>query len=209
MLLSALELSDFMRRFRLDFPAWKPALEAICRAHAIPADPIHPFTEGSNLIARVADDRVVKIFPEFHRHQWENEWRTLRRLQSALLPIRIPKLLAHGQRPEGWAYVIVDYLPGVLLEQIWSGLTGLEKSSVLRQIGQIMASVHHRAMGELEDLQPGWSAFLEKQAGGALQRQILHRSSELKQQVRLPAWETRVQSFQELVDLIFPVPCTA
>ncbi|SET21210.1 hygromycin-B 7''-O-kinase [Stigmatella erecta] len=299
-----------MRRFRRDFSAWRPAIEAICREHAIDTDEIHPFTEGSNLIARAANDRVVKVFPEFHRHQWESEWRALRHLQGASLPIRIPTLIAHGQRPDGWTYVIVESLPGVLLEEIWAGLTEPEKSSLLRQAGQAMASVHQAAIGGLKDLQPEWHSFLETQAGGALQRHqskgmpawflsglegfvsehrprfqaprsvlltgeytpfnllaekemgrwsitgmidfgdamigapeydflgpllflaegkpaliegffegygghapaaswlmclaVLHRYSDLKQQVRIPAWETRVQSLQELTGLIFP-----
>ncbi|WP_225413680.1 aminoglycoside phosphotransferase family protein [Stigmatella hybrida] len=310
MLLPELELSDFMRRFRRDFSAWRPALEAICREHAMGTDELHPFIEGSNLIARVANDRVVKIFPEFHRHQWESEWRTLHHLQSAALSIRIPKLIAHGQRPDGWTYVIVECLPGVLLEEIWGGLTDPEKSSLFYQIGQAMASVHRIGIGALKALPPEWTSFLEKQAGGAFQRHqakampdwflrglndfvsghrawfqaprsviltgeytpfnllaekrmnqweltgmidfgdamigapeydflgpllflaegkpalserffegygerapaaswlmclaILHRYSDLKQQVRIPAWETRVQSVQALMDLIFP-----
>lgn len=299
-----------MRRFRRDFSAWKPALEAICREHAMGTDALHPFTEGSNLIARVANDRIVKIFPAFHRHQWESEWRTLRHLQSAAVSIRIPELIAHGQRPDGWTYVIVECLPGVLLEEIWGGLTEPEKSSLLRQIGQVMASVHRIGVGALKELQPEWTSFLEKQASGAFQRHqakampdwflrglddfvsghrarfqaprsviltgeytpfnllaekkmnqwqltgmidfgdamigaleydflgpllflaegkpalsesffegygerapaaswlmclaILHRYSDLQAQVRIPAWETRVQSLQELTDLIFP-----
>jgi hygromycin-B 7''-O-kinase len=122
---------EFIETYRGKFEKWRGAIEELCLEHSVAPESIAPFTDGSNLIVSVDDRYVVKIFPPFHRHQWESEWRVLDRLWSNGLSIPIPKLIAHGQRSDHWTYVILSKLPGVTLENIWPSLDGSQKISFL------------------------------------------------------------------------------
>jgi hygromycin-B 7''-O-kinase len=154
---------DFDEHYRLDPGAWKSAIEEVGHAHGIPFEDFSPFSDGSNLIAAVADEFVIKIFPPFHRHQWESEWRVLRRLWEHGLSIPIPKLIAQGERNDHWSYVILSKLPGVTLESVWPGLSIGEKTSLMAEIGTMMAQVHSVPIAELHDLEPEWGSFLRGQ----------------------------------------------
>ncbi|MBC7690314.1 MAG: phosphotransferase [Methylotenera sp.] len=154
---------NFNSRYRLDFAAWMGAIEEVCSQHGFASRDLKPFTDGSNLIASVTDRYVIKIFPPFHRHQWESEWRVLRRLGEHGLSIPIPKLLAQGERDDHWPYVVLSRLPGVTLEGIWPKLSQGEKTRLMTEIGRIMAQVHSVPVGDLHDLEPEWAPFLKMQ----------------------------------------------
>lgn len=171
--------TDFDTRYRLDAPTWLPAIAEICRNHGLSPATLIPFQDGSNLIASVADEYVIKVFPPFHRNQWESEHRTLTKLWNHDISIPIPRLLAEGEREDNWTYVILSKLPGESLERVWPGLTIVEKIACMRQIGRIMASVHAVTVGDLSDLDPPWQPFLQLQVA---QCQARH------QRLGMPEW---------------------
>ncbi len=138
-----------------------------------------PFQDGSNLIASVAHEYVVKVFPPFHRNQWESEHRALTKLWNHDIYIPIPRLVAQGEREDHWTYVILSKLPGESLERVWPGLTIVEKVACMQQIGRIMASVHSVPVGDLFDLDPPWQPFLQSQVA---QCQARHK------RLGMPAW---------------------
>jgi hygromycin-B 7''-O-kinase len=155
--------ADFDTRYRLEPRTWLPAIGEVCAAHGLPFKHVIPFTDGSNLIASVADEFVVKVFPPFHRNQWESEFRTLKRLWTEDISIPIPRLLASGEREDGWTYVILSKLPGVTLESVWPQLSMADKVASMQQIGRMMARVHSVPVGELHDIDPPWEPFLQQQ----------------------------------------------
>lgn len=170
---------DRYRRLRADPAAWLPAVQAICAAHGLESEAPAPFADGANLVAAVDERWVVKVFPPFHRHQYESEHRALAHLRGRDLPLRVPTLLAHGVRDDGWAYVIQERLAGELLERRWSTLGADERSRVLAQIGELMAAVHRVPLGPLASLPPEWSGFL------AAQREACRRRHE---RLGAPRW---------------------
>jgi hygromycin-B 7''-O-kinase len=153
----------FDQVFRLDLPAWRVAVVEVCAAHDLECASVAAYADGSNLVAAVDNRWIVKIFPPFHRHQWESEHRVLARLQGEKLPLRVPLLIAVGTRSDGWFYVITDKLPGVTLETCWDQLGAQERARVLEQIGSTMATIHRLPLGELSTLPPEWSSFLSEQ----------------------------------------------
>jgi hygromycin-B 7''-O-kinase len=155
--------ADFDSRYRLDAQTWLPVIAEICHDHGLSSTALAPFADGSNLIASVADEFVIKVFPPFHRNQWESEYRTLRELGKHDISIPIPRLVAHNERDDGWTYVILSKLPGVTLESIWPQIDLAEKAEIMGQIGRIMARVHQVPVGELQDLDPPWASFLPAQ----------------------------------------------
>ena len=144
---------DFHVRYRPAFAAWRPAVEDVCAQHGIAARDLRPFADGSNLVAQVDDRAVVKIFPPFHRPQWESERRVLPRFAGAL-PIAVPALLATGERDDGYTYLILERLAGTSLDARWPGLSRAARASLLQTIGTTMAAAHALPIGTLADLPP-------------------------------------------------------
>jgi hygromycin-B 7''-O-kinase len=159
----------FHKAFRLRPARWQEAVRDLCRRHRLPFQPFQPFSDGSNLVAGVGERWIVKIFPPFHRHQWESEHRVLRYLNGRV-EVPIPELPACGEAENGWTFVIITRLSGESLETAWPQCTPEEKAGLLRSIGRIMAQVHALPVGELHSLEPHWEAFLAGQVAGALHR---------------------------------------
>lgn len=155
---------DFDRRFRLEPESWRQPFLELWRAHG--PDPslesaFSPFRDGSNLIAALGSGWIMKVFPPFLRHQWVSEWRVMQHLDGQLnLPI--PRFYKAGD-DQGWTFIIMSRLPGVTLEKVWPELSAAEKTSVLSDIGRIMARVHAVPLGQLHDLPPSWSEFFPTQ----------------------------------------------
>jgi hygromycin-B 7''-O-kinase len=106
-----------------------------CAAHCVECDVVSPFADGSNLVAAVNDQWIVKIFPPFHRHQWESERRVLAHLRGETLPLKVPMLIADGTRDDGWPYVIMETLPGVVLATCWDDVGTQDRTSMIEKIG--------------------------------------------------------------------------
>ena len=159
----------FQQMLENDAGPWLPVVAEICAAHQLPAAPLRAFRDGSNLVASVGEQVVVKIFPPFHRHQWHSEHLTLAYLENRL-SVPVPELLASGQRKEGWTYVVMRQLPGQILEDVWPGLSLEEKKSLLTSIGQLMAEVHRLNGRPLPALEPDWASFLQQQQAQAFAR---------------------------------------
>lgn len=178
MLPSSIKLSDFIQNYRLQPEKWREAVFEICDKHNISTNLFSPFTDGSNLIASIEDRYIVKIFPPFHRHQWDSEYKTLQHL-AGKVSVSIPELIAFGECDDIWTYVIISKLPGITLENVWKECNGVEKINLLNRIGKIMSEVHSLPVGNLITLEPQWNYFLEKQL-------TTYKARHLKN--RMPDW---------------------
>jgi hygromycin-B 7''-O-kinase len=166
---ATIDPDDFDTGYRLAPQAWRFAIEELCVAHGLPHTDVRSFSDGSNLVAAVEGRWVVKIYPPFHRHQWESERRVLPRLHGRI-SVAVPALLAQGIREDGWTYVIIEKLPGALLESCWATFEQADKVRVLTQIGAAMASVHALPVDDLSTLPPDWNAFVHTQAAACKAR---------------------------------------
>lgn len=160
---STLEPASFERAFRPDHAAWRAAVLEVCKADGIECDAVAAFADGANLVAAVGERWVVKIFPPFHRHQWESERRVLAHLRGKQLPLKVPALITEGTRDDLWPYLIMEKLPGEVLETCWGSFDTQDRVRVVEQIGSAMAAVHRLPLGELATLEPEWSSFLRQQ----------------------------------------------
>ena len=74
------------------------------------------------------------------------------------LSLPIPELLFEGER-DGWPYLVITRLPGVVGSEVWPALPEDQKERVLAQIGATIAEVQRAPPGELSRIEPGWDAF--------------------------------------------------
>ncbi|WP_315838409.1 aminoglycoside 3'-phosphotransferase/choline kinase family protein [Bradyrhizobium prioriisuperbiae] len=93
---------------------------------------------------------------------------TLRQL-SGRLDVPIPEIVLEGER-EGWPYLVITRLDGVLGTQAWPQLPEDQKERVLHHIGETIAQVQRAPLGELADLEPAWPAFIARQIAGCRAR---------------------------------------
>ena len=158
-----------LKRLRANEAHWLPAAQQIVRAEGYDGAQLVPFGAGTNLVAALNDQLVLKIFPSFHRAKFLSERATLRVLGGRVGDVATPELLHHGEC-EGWSYLIMSRLEGVAASEVWPLLAEADKPRLLRQLGRLIADVQQVSPGELLTLGPRWSDFLQMQLAGCRAR---------------------------------------
>ena len=177
-MLSLPDLSDYeaFKAWRADPLQGTAAALDIARHHGLPhADP-QIFSTGTNLVVGLGERLILKIFPPFLRGQFVSERMSLAQLRGRL-SLPIPEIVLEGER-DGWPYLVITRLSGVLGAQAWPVVPEVQKERVLFQIGQTIAQVQRVPIGELSGIEPGWERFMAQQIKGCRAR---HQSLGLPQ----------------------------
>jgi len=161
MLPAAITTAEY-EALRSDPQRWEPVLADIAEAHGLGRPELRAVGDGSNLVARLGDDLVIKLFPPLMRHQYESERLTLRHLQGQLSTL-IPEIVIDGET-SGWPYLVMTRLEGVSLSAVWGECTEEEKRSILYSMGRLTAEVQAVPPGPLTALEPEWKGFMAGQA---------------------------------------------
>lgn len=150
-----------------DLPAWREVIESIAAEQGGGA--IEQMPDSTAMVALLADDRVLKLYPPFLRDHCDFERAALPHFEGRLgLPT--PRLLGSGQR-DGWPYLVISRLAGVPLVQVWSSLTEPQRLLALHAIGRLAAQAHALPVAPLAALAPAWPAFIQRQRAGCMHRQ--------------------------------------
>jgi len=152
---------DSYRAWRSDRSRWLPVARDIADGHGLPCDAPHVFSTGTNLVVGLDGDLILKIFPPFLRPQFVSERGALAVLRGRL-GIPIPDLVADGER-DGWPYLVITRLSGVVGSEVWPSLPEAEKERVLFEIGAVIAEVQRVPPGALLAIEPRWDAFMRSQ----------------------------------------------
>jgi hygromycin-B 7''-O-kinase len=153
---------DAYAELRREPARWLPAMSSIASAHAPERADLRAVETGSNLIALLGDDLVIKLFPPFLAYQFESERRALRVLNGRLRT-PTPAIVAESAIDD-WPYLVITRLEGVALGAIWSEIAEEERRSILHAIGALIAEVQALPLGVMTELEPRWSEFIEQQA---------------------------------------------
>ena len=166
--LPSLQDYEAFHAWRADPSRWLPIALDIAHSHGLkPAAP-HVFTTGTNLVIGLGDETILKIFPPMLRTQYVSERLSLKQLHGQL-SLPIPKILFDGER-DGWPYLVITRLHGVLGSEVWPALVEDQKERVLFQIGATIAEVQRAPLGELSRIEPGWREFMTRQIAGCRAR---------------------------------------
>ncbi|MBR0794464.1 phosphotransferase [Bradyrhizobium jicamae] len=152
---------DTYRAWRTDTSRWLPVARDIADNHGLPCDAPHVFSTGTNLVVGLGDDLILKLFPPFLRRQFVCERAALMELHGRL-NITIPEIVAAGER-DGWPYLVITRLPGVVGSEVWPSLPEVEKQRVLFEIGAVIAEVQLIPPGALLALEPRWDVYMQGQ----------------------------------------------
>ena len=154
--------------WRADVSHWLPAAIDIARTHGLRCTAPQVFSTGTNLVVALDEKLILKIFPPLLRRQFVSERGTLAQLRGRVR-IPIPEVVFEGER-DGWPYLVITRLPGVLGVDAWPSLPEEDKERVLSQIGETIAEVQRASLGPLEQIEPRWDAFMRGQVDGCRAR---------------------------------------
>ena len=169
-MLSLPDLTAFepFRAWRSDESRWLPVALDIARSHGIGGTELQPFSTGTNLVVALDERLILKIFPPMLRRQFVSERGSLSQLRGRL-SLPIPEIVYEGER-DGWPYLIITRLSGILGADAWPAMAEDQKEHVLRQIGETIAQVQRVPPGELLEIEPRWHAFMRQQIAGCRAR---------------------------------------
>jgi hygromycin-B 7''-O-kinase len=162
-------LTDFaaLRAYRAQPARWLPVARDIAQEHGVAWSEPVVFGTGTNLVVGLGG-LILKIFPPFHSDQFISECGTLRVL-AGQLPIDVPEIVAEGER-EGWPYLIMTRLSGVVASEVWPDMPEADKDRVLRQLGETITNVQRVPPGELTQVARGWADVMRDQIAGCRAR---------------------------------------
>jgi hygromycin-B 7''-O-kinase len=140
----------------------------IARSHGLPFDDAHLFATGTNLVVGLGERFILKIFPPMLRGQFAAERGALSILHGRI-GIPVPEFVTEGER-DGWPYLVMTRLAGVLGSEAWPSLPEPQKERILFQIGRTIAEVQRVPPGGLAIIQPRWDDFFRAQVAGCRTR---------------------------------------
>ena len=135
------------RAFRTDPAQWLPIAIDIAQSHGLACTAPHVFATGTNLVVALDEKLILKIFPPLLRPQFVSERGSLAQLRGQLR-IAIPETVVEGER-DGWPYLVITRLPGVLGADAWPSLAEADKERLLAEIGETIADVQRVPAGPL------------------------------------------------------------
>jgi hygromycin-B 7''-O-kinase len=162
--LPSLTTPEAFQAWRADPSQCLPAALDIARSHGLPYADAHVFATGTNLVVGLDDRLILKLFPPFLRGQFESERISLAQLRGRL-SVPIPEIVLEGER-DGWPYLVITRLSGVVGNEAWPALPEEQKERVLAQIGETIAQVQRVPVGDLACIEPGWERFMAQQITG-------------------------------------------
>ena len=166
--LPSFEDFEAFRSWRADQSRWLPVALDVAHGHGLKTAAPHVFATGTNLVIGLGEELILKIFPPILRSQYISERGSLAQLRGRL-SIPIPELLFEGER-DGWPYLVITRLSGIVGSEVWPALPEDQKERVLTQIGATIAEVQHAPLGELSRIEPGWRDFMARQIEGCRAR---------------------------------------
>ncbi|TNC47713.1 phosphotransferase [Rubellimicrobium rubrum] len=157
-----------LARWRADPYLWRAVVQDLARAENVQTTVLASYKTGTNLVVDLDGRLILKLFPPLHRSQFESERATLRLLEGAL-SVPTPRIIAEGER-DGWPYLIMTRLNGVLGSEAWPTLSEAEKCQVLLDVGRTIAEVQSVPPGPLLAIEPTWPEFITRQIAGCKAR---------------------------------------
>lgn len=156
------------RVWRADPSQWLPIALDIARSHGLAATAPHVFATGTNLVMALDEKLILKIFPPSLRSQFVSERGSLLQLRGRLR-VAIPEIVIEGEC-DGWPYLVMTRLSGILGAEAWPSLPEDEKERLLGDIGETIAEVQRAPLGVLAGIEPGWDRFMRGQIEGCRAR---------------------------------------
>src|SRR5579863_3144157 len=153
---------------------WLQVMRAICQRHGLSAEKLVRFgdgtdaADGSSVVFAVGADRVIKLFPPYHKRLFEAE-STVAACVFGKLAIPTPEIYADGM-VDGWPYLVMSRMQGVPLASLWNTLGHKDQLSLVTELAGVVAQLHSLPVRGLQSVDGDWPGFVEARASGCVQR---------------------------------------
>ncbi len=148
--------------------AWQAAGAEICLRHKIAFSELRRAEQGENIIFFVDERFVIKIFVE-PRNNFSREKASLE-FADGKTGLRTPEILFVGEI-EGFPYLVITQLAGVLMREIWANLTDPEKLPAVEQLAVAARELHSYPVPADFGFKRDWHEFVRRQSIETLERQ--------------------------------------
>lgn len=157
--------------------------------------------EGSRILYKLHENKIVKIFSSDELSFCENEAEYLTMLNGRL-NVTTPELITNGVH-NNYPFLIMQKLEGSLLRSVWNELPHWEKKQILTQIAHVLKKLHSLPCNLTKSSRSSWNSFIGAQAEQLTQN---HKEFGLGSD-----WTTRISNFIENTEaieyLVDPVIC--
>ncbi|HSW93629.1 MAG TPA: aminoglycoside phosphotransferase family protein [Gammaproteobacteria bacterium] len=189
-------------KLKLNTELFKNGAKEIIHQHQLPDGPLS-ILEGTNIVFAYGSDRIIKIFPPFHRDQFISDTLVMKNLNGKI-SANTPMVEFEGEI-SSWPYVIMNRLDGTLLEGLWEKLDHDNKMIIMRELGALIREVHSLPVNGLEAIDSNWEEFIEKQIH---QCTAQHRSTKLPENLLQQIPEYLKSNITTLPKIKYPVILT-
>jgi hygromycin-B 7''-O-kinase len=168
---STLERLNGLEGYRqsfMDAELWRPFIVQVFREHNWACDQIRPGVAGTYPTFIIDEQRVVKFFgPLFDGERCWHVEQEAAQLMLDVPEIPVARLIDSGvlEREQGWTYLILEYVPGVSIGEVYADIPFEEKRSLAHWLGKCLPRMyrieadHGTALPRLrEDLARSWFA---------------------------------------------------
>lgn len=150
----------------------RPVVADLAARHGLAGRELRRYPGGSVPVYAVGDQHVIKLYPAAAWYNGAAEAHVLEFLQGKL-PVATPELHAHGERENGWRFILMSQLGGQDLAQAWPQVPADAQDRIADEVGGLMAALHALDPAPLTPLigPENWAAFVAGQRATAVQRQ--------------------------------------
>ena len=143
--------------------------------------------EGSRILYKIGEEKIVKIFSCDELSFCENEAEYLTMLNGRL-NVTTPELITNGVY-NNYPFLITQKMEGSLLRSVWNELPYWDKKQILAQIAHMLKKLHSLPCNLTRLSRSNWNSFISAQAEQLTQN---HKEFGLG-----TAWTTRITNFIE------------
>lgn len=186
--LRAITTFESFEKSTMDSELWESVAHEIISLHQLSEFKLERCEEGKNIVFYYGNF-IIKLFPPFHEAQWENERLVLKHLFGKL-SVPTPELKYAGEI-QGWPYLVMTRLSGILLEQIWTTLPHHNKLILIEELGKLIHEVHSLPIDDLA-IDFSWQDFLEQQIKNCIPQ---HQNMQLTNKL-LPEMPSYIESIK-------------
>ncbi len=159
--LASIRSFEEFEKLKLNSEVVENLVKQIIHENELPEAPLTLFSEGTNIVFAYGDDKVIKVYPPFHRDSFKSEILVLKALQGRL-SIKTPSVECDGEI-FGWPYIVMKKLEGRPLEGMWEELSHANKIILIRELGALIREVHSLPINGLETIDCHWERFIDGQ----------------------------------------------
>ncbi|HYP51039.1 MAG TPA: hypothetical protein VEQ34_08875, partial [Pyrinomonadaceae bacterium] len=160
--------AEFYKRTDFYSDAWQAAATEICLRHKIAFSELRRAEQGENIIFFVDERFVIKIFVE-PRNNFPREKASLE-FAHGKTGLQTPEILFVGEI-EGFPYLVITQLAGVLMREIWENLEDREKFPAVEQLAVAARELHSHSVPADFGFQRDWGEFVRGQSIETHERQ--------------------------------------